>query len=164
MGDDIEELRREIKQIAVQITLLKDKYIPDYKTSILNITLFPPSQKDLENKLAVAKSSPATDLGNGKFIFELKNAVHISDTVITGFKISKPDLKHPFKGSAEIFIKEENWESFKKKYPEEYPINFKILAGTEKDLIQLSDPRFDVSANFTCRTSSSDILRTPPRP
>jgi len=141
-----ENVTKLIQKIVEQAQLLKDKHIPGEKEAPVNYAcIFSQSETEFKELLKIVqKICPQVDTTLMGPIFDI-GGIETKAGRLRVLKIRRPDIKRPERGDADFTVK--NYKKFKKDYLSKH--GFNLLIRPKFEMIELSDPTFNVLAYFS---------------
>ena len=139
---DGQELLSAVCNVVEQTSLLAE-IIVGKRFPIKSLTIFSHNEGEFEKLKGILTTlgSPYNE-NNGPRVI-LYEPIRTNGNAITHLRIRKPDPERPQVGCNDF---ETDYESFKSQYLEKYPDNLKLIQRPEYEMIELSDPTFDVLA------------------
>lgn len=136
-----------VRYVAEQTSALAEK-ITGKAFPIKSLTIFAHSQEEYELLAKIqAEMGKPYNFNNGPRV-ELYNPIVVGSNSITHLRIRKPDPERPHVGCNDF---ETNYDAFKREYLIRYPGNLRLIKRPEYEMIEFSDPEFDVLAYVVSR-------------
>lgn len=141
-----ENVIKLIQGIVEEAQLLKDKYILGEKKAPVNYAcIFSQTEKEFNEFLKIIqKMGPQVDTTSMGPIFDI-GRIETKAGRLRVFKLRLPDIKRPERGDADFTVKD--YVKFKKDYL--FKTGFNLLIRPKFEMIELSDPTFNVLAYFS---------------
>lgn len=135
-------LLKAVEYVARTTTLLAEKIVGE-PFPIKSLTIFSHDQLEYENLVKIlAELGMPYNESNGPRVV-LHNPIIAGDNKITHLRIRKPDLERPQVGCNDF---ETDYTAFKEQYLDAHPGNLRLIKRPAYEMIELSDPEFDVLA------------------
>ena len=141
-----ENVTKLIQEIVEQAQLLKNKYISgEDKAPVNYVCIFSQTEKEFDELLEIIQNmGPQVDTTSMGPIFDI-GGIETKAGPLRVLKLHLPDIKRPEWGDADFTV--ENYEKFKKDYLSKP--GFNLLIRSKFEMIELSDPTFNVLAYFS---------------
>lgn len=142
---DPKELILLVQNIVEQAMALRDKHTSETSAPVNYACIFTQSNEEYEKFLIIARTLGSvvheTNMGP---VFRIRPLTTIAGDLEL-LKIRKPDPKRPERGDADFTLSD--YQTFKNTYL--HTPGFGIIARENMEMIELSDPNFNVLAYFS---------------
>lgn len=137
-----EELVEAVKYVAKETSRLAEKIVGK-AFPITSLTIFAHSQPEFELLIKILEGlGKPYNYNNGPRV-ELFEPIIVDNNQITHLRVRQPDSNRPQVGCNDFAT---DYEAFKKEYLTKYPDNLLLIKRPEYEMIELSDPKFQVLA------------------
>ena len=139
-----EQLLAAVRYVAEQTSRLAEKVIGKvFPIKIKSLTIFAHSEPEFELLTQVqAEMGKPHGYHNGPRV-ELYEPITVGGNKITHLRIRKPDPERPQVGCNDF---ETDYDAFKREYLAKHPGHLRLMKRPEYEMIEFSDPTFDVLA------------------